>query len=153
MNRKKIQLIPYYFVLFFIFIIILDSIFVYLAFSSHTGLVSENSYEKGLNYNDIISQKEKQDKLNWITVTKIENKNLIFQIKSEDNIDFSNAEIKAKFSSPLNDKNDFEKILILTKKNIFSSHIIFPHKGLWDVGIFVNLDSNFYQNNQRFLIK
>ena len=74
MNRKKIELIPYYFVLFFITIIILDSIFVYLAFSSHTGLVSENSYEKGLNYNDIISQKEKQDKLNWITVTKIENK-------------------------------------------------------------------------------
>ena len=106
MKIKKIEFIPYYFVIFFGVLIILDSVFIFLAFSSHTGLVNKNSYQEGLNYNDIISQKEKQDKLNWITYLEIENKNLIFKIQSNDNVDFSNAKVNAHFSSPINDKNE-----------------------------------------------
>lgn len=153
MKIKKIEFIPYYFVIFFGVLIILDSVFIFLAFSSHTGLVNKNSYQEGLNYNDIISQKEKQDKLNWITYLEIENKNLIFKIQSNDNVDFSHAKVNAHFSSPINDKNDFEQTLVLKNKNSFNSQIIFPHKGVWDVRIFVHLGSNIFQDYHRLVIK
>ena len=56
--------IPLYFVMFFITLAILDSFFVYIALSTHNGVVTENAYEKGLNYNRTIEQAETAKKLN-----------------------------------------------------------------------------------------
>ncbi len=39
-----------------------DAYFVYMALSTHTGLVVENAYEVGLNYNEIIEKAEELNK-------------------------------------------------------------------------------------------
>ena len=65
LSKNKDNIIPYYFVLFFIIIAFLDSIFVFIAFYSFRGVIIENSYEKGLKYNQTIIASEKQELLNW----------------------------------------------------------------------------------------
>ncbi len=50
---------------FFLIFIAVDAFFVYKALSTYNGVVVENAYEQGLNYNDIIEKAKKQE-----TVTK-----------------------------------------------------------------------------------
>jgi len=58
----KDKLIPWYFVIFFLVLFIVDGIFVYLATSTHTGVVTENAYEKGLRYNEVIERARAAEK-------------------------------------------------------------------------------------------
>jgi len=55
------RIIPLYFVAFFVVIAIFDGIFVYLATSTHSGVVTENAYQKGLNYNQYIDAYNQQE--------------------------------------------------------------------------------------------
>lgn len=48
------------FLAFFAVFASVDAFFVYTAITSHTGVVVENAYEVGLNYNDIIEEAERQ---------------------------------------------------------------------------------------------
>lgn len=48
------------FLAFFAVFASVDAYFVYKALSTHTGVVVENAYEIGLNYNDIIEKAERQ---------------------------------------------------------------------------------------------
>ncbi len=48
------------FLAFFIVFSSVDAFFVYKALSTHTGVVSENAYEIGLNYNKIIAEAKKR---------------------------------------------------------------------------------------------
>ena len=65
MIKQKNNSFPHYFIVFFVILIILDSIFVYLATSTHRGVVTDNAYNQGLNYNKIIEASKKQNDLNW----------------------------------------------------------------------------------------
>lgn len=42
--------------LFFLVFASVDAFFVYKALSTHTGVVTENAYEKGLHYNEILDE-------------------------------------------------------------------------------------------------
>lgn len=48
--------IPLYFVLAFAIVFVVNGIFVYYAISTNSGMVEENAYENGLNYDRIVSQ-------------------------------------------------------------------------------------------------
>ena len=51
-------------ILFFICFATVDAFFVYKALSTHSGVVTKNPYEVGLNYNDIIAEaKRKKDQI------------------------------------------------------------------------------------------
>lgn len=41
---------------FFILFASVDAFFIYKALSTHTGVVTENAYEQGLNYNEILEE-------------------------------------------------------------------------------------------------
>ena len=55
--------IPMYFVAFFAVIALLDGIFVYTAISTQTGVVTEQPYEKGLAYNEVLEKAKTQPEL------------------------------------------------------------------------------------------
>ncbi len=45
---------------FFVIFASVDAFFVYKALSTNTGVVSENAYEQGLRYNDILAEAKKR---------------------------------------------------------------------------------------------
>lgn len=48
------------FIAFFVVFASVDVFFVYKALTTHTGVVAENAYEIGLNYNDVIAEAKKR---------------------------------------------------------------------------------------------
>ncbi len=48
--------IPLYFILAFLVVFVVNGIFVYLAVSTNHGVVTENAYEKGLQYDHIVEE-------------------------------------------------------------------------------------------------
>ncbi len=62
-NKKAGRRALFYLLGFFVIFASVDAFFVYKALSTHTGVVAENAYEIGLNYNEVIAEAKKQ-KLN-----------------------------------------------------------------------------------------
>lgn len=56
----KDRIIPWYFVMAFAVIFAVNGLFVYLATSTNKGVVTENAYEKGRDYNHIVEEVRKQ---------------------------------------------------------------------------------------------
>lgn len=59
-SRIPDSYIPLYFVLAFLVVFAVNGIFVYLAVSTNHGVVTENAYEKGLDYDRIVIEVRKQ---------------------------------------------------------------------------------------------
>jgi nitrogen fixation protein FixH len=48
--------IPLYFVMAFLVVFIVNGIFVYMAVTTNHGVVTENAYEKGLRYDEVVAE-------------------------------------------------------------------------------------------------
>lgn len=64
--------IPGCFVAFFALLFIVEAAFVAVASQSFTGLVTDNAYTVGLNYNEVLAQREVERKLGWKTELSFE---------------------------------------------------------------------------------
>lgn len=65
-NRKDLW-IPACFILFFVALAGLEAWFVLLANRTFSGEVTDNAYAVGLNYNQVLAQREAERKLGWST--------------------------------------------------------------------------------------
>jgi len=59
--------IPACFILFFVFLAGLLTWFVVLANQSFTGVVTDNAYAVGLNYDSVLAQRRAEERLGWVT--------------------------------------------------------------------------------------
>ncbi len=100
-----------YFLMFFGSISMVDAFFVYSAISTHTGVVTENPYEKGLAYNKILEQAKQQKNINVISTQVYENGVLSMTLHDRDGRAIENAAITAKIIQPI--KNGKSKDVIL----------------------------------------
>ncbi|MEM6602558.1 MAG: FixH family protein, partial [Pseudomonadota bacterium] len=100
----KDRIIPWYFVIFFVLLAIVNVIFVTLAARSHPGTVQNNAYEIGLNYNEIIAASEQQDALGWKISIDYKSPHIILKLKDKNNMPLQGASIKAVAKSVLKKK-------------------------------------------------
>lgn len=87
--ERRDRWIPACFVLFFVFLTGLLTWFVVLANQSFTGVVTDNAYAVGLNYNDVLAQREVEKRLGWATALTFKQGNgldgqLTFSIRDRD---------------------------------------------------------------------
>lgn len=59
-EQLRDRLIPWYFVMAFLVVFAVNGFFVYMAVSTNHGVVTENAYKKGLDYNNVVAQIRKQ---------------------------------------------------------------------------------------------
>lgn len=100
-----------YFLMFFVSIAIVDAFFVYSAISTHTGVVTENPYEKGLAYNKILEQAKQQENINVISTQVYENGKISMTLHDREGSAIENATVNAKIMQPI--KNGKSKNVIL----------------------------------------
>ena len=62
LSRKTGQQVLMAFLGFFIICSSVNAFFVYKAIDSYSGVVTENAYEKGLKFNDVIAEAKKRQK-------------------------------------------------------------------------------------------
>lgn len=154
---KQKSRIPYYFLGLFIFVVAVNIFYIVISRDSWRGVVTENAYEKGLNYNQTIAENKKQKKLGWKIEQKISNigdKKIKLTIAVSDKFGaiISDAQVTVKFKRPTQEGFDFWVAMEPTGR-VYLSEVIFPLKGQWDFEIFASKDEKQVRSKSRYIIQ
>lgn len=151
--RKSDRWIPWMIVGFFVVVAIFDGIFVYLAGSTHTGVVTDNAYNRGLDYNATVAAAEKQAGLGWkIDLDLKDGSNLILKAIDSEQRPLQGAVVRAEFKRPTQDGYDFDVAMTETVAGTFETPVSFPLSGQWDVRVFVQWKQEQFQQSKRLVV-
>ncbi len=149
---KYDKFIPWYFVAFFVVLAILDGIFVYVATITHTGVVTENAYQEGLDYNETITASAKQEALGWTSEIMLEGDIIKASLQDAEGEALVGAEVKALFIRPVVSGKDFTVTLNETGEGLYQLPVTLE-QGQWNVRIFVEWKQHTYQAAKRLVAK
>ena len=150
---KRDKWIPWYFVAFFVGLAIMDGIFVYLATSTFTGVVTDQAYERGLKYNETVAAAEAQAELGWVGSAALEgNETFSFTLSDGANA-LVGADVVAEFTRPTQSGVDFQVPLMGLQNGTYSAQVDFPLEGIWDVRVYVTWKQQQYQHSQRLMVR
>lgn len=149
----KDRLIPWYFVLMFLIVFAVNGVFVYVAVNSNSGVVTENAYEKGLNYNQTIDLAKAQEALGWVGGIQYGNGLLSFHLRDKEQVPLSGAKVVAYISRPIESGYESEVILPETAVGVYIEKISFPQKGQWDIIVEAIWKNQHYQIRKRLVVK
>lgn len=137
-----------YFLFFFLFIIAVNSVMVTLAVKTHTGIVTEHPYEKGLAYNKVIEAEQKQEALGWNSNIEYKNGSLFFTLHDKNGTIIKPEKTIATITRPTQAGMDFSVELTGGTANI-----AFPAKGLWEIRVDSYYQNNNYQKIKRIVVE
>jgi nitrogen fixation protein FixH len=138
----------WYFVAFFGFIAAVNAAMVALAIRTHSGVVTEHPYEKGLAYNEVVQAEEKQEALGWKGSIEYKNGVLIFTLHNQHNIRINLEKMTATITRPTQQGMDFTVELKGAE-----TPVSFPAVGLWEVRIDAVHEGVHYQQSKRIVVQ
>lgn len=147
MLSRRDRMIPWYFVIFFMVLAIVDGVMATLAVRTQTGLVTDHPYEKGLAYNRTISAADKQRALGWKGDVHYANGKLFFILQDAKGNTLKPQHISATIMRPTQAKLDFSLEL-----QTGGTSVTFPQPGLWEVEVNAQVDGTNYQQSQRIVV-
>lgn len=157
--NKKVQRskIPYIFLAFFAVIIVVNVCYVYISNKTWRGVVTNDSYQKGIRYNDAINQMKKQKDSGWslkINYTRTSERGGIFAVVPLDKESalIKDAKIYVHFKRPTQSGFDF-MVYLEFADGTYRTNVIFPMMGQWDAEIVVSKDENIFQEVKRYVIQ
>ncbi|MCB1561975.1 MAG: FixH family protein [Alphaproteobacteria bacterium] len=151
MPRPSDKWIPWYFVLFFVVVALLDGIFVSVAMRTYPGTVSEHAYEKGLAYDGTLEEARSQPLI--IQSASFKDGVLRWSLADQDGTPLMQADVKAKFVRPVQSGHDFTLALSHKGGGIYEAKPELPLRGVWVAELSGSWDENrqHYQTAYRFL--
>ncbi|MBP7709681.1 MAG: FixH family protein [Rickettsiales bacterium] len=158
MTTEKKSKIPYIFVAFFAVIFLVNFGYIYIAKKTWSGLVTTDSYKKGLNYNDTLKQEEQQKKLGWRVEAKFNhshaNKGSVWvSLKDSKFRTIPDAQIFIEFKRPAQEGMDFSR-QISFNDGVYKTAVEFPLQGQWDFSmLIVAKDQTRFSKVERHLIQ
>jgi len=153
-REKSNKTIPLYFLYFFLIIALIDGILVYVSLHNWRGLVTDESYVEGLNYNETLSAIRRQDSLKWHSeFTFIPLGELSGQIQliisDRNGNPIEQAEVIAILQHSLQAGDDQELELVEQKAGQYITNFTTHLSGKWLVKILVSKDQEEYQIIER----
>jgi nitrogen fixation protein FixH len=147
----KSSFIPYLFVLFTLGYIFIDLAFIYFSKQSYSGIVTDNAYQKGLDYNRVLELNEKQQQLGWqvdLDIKKgIKGEEFKVILLDKGGKTISDAFVSLKIINPVRDQDDIEIRLKEQSKGIYEGIIENYIKGQREVKLSIN------KGNDRFFLR
>ena len=128
----------------------INILYIYVANKSWRGVTTSAAYQKGVEYNEVISQQRHQEELGWrvdMKYKRIDERTGALQVKlfSKNSAPITDANIRASFKRPTQEGYDFSAPLIFSE-GVYQAKISFPLKGQWDVEIAASKgEENFYE--------
>jgi nitrogen fixation protein FixH len=138
----------YYFFAFFGVIAAMNAFMVTTAIRTHSGLVTDHPYEKGLAYNKVVAAEEAQAKLGWKGELSYTNGNLHFTLKDQNGTRLTLDKATATITRPTEQGMDFNAELTGEE-----TPITFPAKGLWDVRVDATHEGVHFQTTKRIVVE
>jgi len=149
--------IPYFFFAFFAVVLSVNIFYIYLANKSWRGVVTDNSYQKGVQYNEAISLVKEQKALGWkvdIKYDSLGNKSgkLLVKILDKNLRPITNANIRSYFKRPTQEGFDFDVPLIFSGEK-YEAKLVFPLKGQWDFNLEITRGDDVFQEVKRYIVQ
>lgn len=146
-----------WFVGFFLVVFSANGIMTYFALNTWTGLETEDSYVKGLNYNRELESAREQMASGWEMdiVTKPETQNGRFEVQlAYPESAIAPSEVKATFIRAVVEGYDQEITLSPMGNGLYGAPIDLPLAGQWDVLVIVNSQNTLmYKMKDWILVK
>lgn len=151
--RPTDRFIPWLVVLFFVVFIGVDAVMATLAIRTQTGVVTEESYEKGLAYDRTLKAQATQQSWNWHDEIAVTDGNTVtFTLRDHNSTPVDNAQVKAQIIRPVSAGHDFEITLAPQGNGSYSAPADFPLKGEWHIRIWAQCTDRLYQANKTVLV-
>jgi nitrogen fixation protein FixH len=146
-------------ILFTFFAVIFAINFTYIYFAQKTwrGIYTQNSYQKGLEYNKTLEYVKSQKKLGWSFSTNYVNKGnnvgeLTVCLLNKNHQPIKNAKLIAQISRPIQEGYDFTQNL-MPQNNCYFAKINFPLKGQWVFEIQAFKGEDIFQEVKRYVVQ
>ncbi len=146
------RIIPWYFVMFFAGLALVDGIFVTLAVRTHTGIVTEHAYEKGLAYNQVVTASEEQALLGWQASILPEARGLRFHLHDREGGLLRPSRVRAIITRPTQAGMDQKVEFTASEDGSWHTPLALPVNGLWEVRVFAHVGDQTYQHAQRLVL-
>ena len=140
--------VGWYFVAFFGLIAAVNAVMMTLAIRTHSGIVTEHPYEKGLAYNQVVAAKQKQEALGWKGSINYKNGLLSFDLHDKNNNIITPEKTTAIITRPTQQGMDFTVELKGAK-----TPVSFPENGLWEVRVDAEHEGVHYQQSKRIVVQ
>ena len=143
-------------ILLFIPMFVVNYFLAYYAITTNTGLVDDQAYNTGQNYNSIIKSAHQQEKLAWKTtltltpiVTKPHTAKLDIAINDSQNETIKNLTIVAILYSPVDPQPDQKLSLLSQEDGHFFQEVTVPRSGQWEIRLVAKTEDKQYGYQQR----
>lgn len=147
-NPEKGTWVLLSFVAFFGVIVAVNTVFITSALRTHSGVITEKPYEKGLAFDDMLEEARSQPEL--IQKARYKDGVLTWEVKDQNGQSIK-ANVKANVIWPIKDGYDFEIELNQTASGQYETELHLPFPGLWDAQLEAQWDTQRYQTRLSFL--
>ena len=136
---------------FFGVVAAVDAAFVYTAIRTHSGLVTEQAYEKGLAYNETLSKARSQPQVRQ--TASYTNGVFRWTIADEKGNPVTGAKVDVSFFRPVKDGSDFKAGMTETAAGTYEIKPAFPLNGLWTAELDAKWNDKQYQTTKEIIAK
>ena len=151
-NPPTSSWIPWYIVLFFVILACVFAGFTYIAKKTHSGIVTEQAYEKGLAYNETIAKANAQEKQHLSHEILIERRKLTFSIRDRNGNALAIKKATLWLYRPVRAQDD----IVVAMQPLGASQTADLQKvknGLWEARILATTENGTYQAVKKVVIK
>lgn len=150
MKKDKASFIPILFIVFIVTFIAIDSIYIYVAKSTYSGVYTKDHYQKGIDYakanaSGLVGEDQEVE-----VDGKIAGSKMNFQVKKLGQ-EFDFDEVKIKAIRPVNDKDDRLMQVQNRDKQAFSVDLGDLDNGQWELRVKVSKSGQDYYNKFRVI--
>jgi len=146
------RIIPWYFVMGFMVVLTVNTVFVRTAIRSNPGVVTEHAYETGLAYNDVLKEVKAEKALGWHASLAYRDGQLRLDLQDRKKNRLTGAKVTAYIERPLQEGFRQTVELEQTGDAAYAAPVQFPLKGQWDITVSMVWNKQYYQIRQRLIV-
>lgn len=157
-ERARGSWIPWLFVGFFLLVIAVNGVMVWVATVSWTGLETQSSYDKGLQYNRNLEAAERQAGLGWsasFEARMVEGYLAEVELAMTDAAGqpLEGAEVVAIFERPGEQAADFELPLAAVGDGLYRARVDLPRIGAWRIHLTVRRGEDVFVRDEQVVLR
>lgn len=119
---------------FFAVVLAANGTFIFLALSTWTGLSTENAYQRGIDYNEVLDAAARQRALGWTGALKFDGRGRLSLIVADrQGKPVDKLTVRADIRRPTNENFDRAVTLARSGAGTYSVELELPLRGQWDV--------------------
>ena len=150
--------VPWMFVLAFLVVGAVNAVFVYLAIHSHTGLVTEQAYEKGLAFNQTLAKAEAMQALGWNFSVELTSEDILsVRLVDKSGNPIQKAQVKGRMVRPVKSGYDYEINLAEQMKvgesGVYQARLRPPLPGSWTVHLVATQNGQSFEKSEALVLK